>query len=62
MNRGSTALQHSYQQIPTNDSLNRESDISSFRYDLHAQKGWQYTIEIKNIGASILMIGGDAET
>jgi hypothetical protein len=48
-------------QISTNDSLNRESDISSFRYDLHAQKDWQYSIEIKNIGASVLMIGGHAQ-
>jgi len=28
----------------------------------HAQKEWQYAIEIKNIGASVSMIGGHAET
>ena len=49
-------------QIPTNNSLNRESAISIFRYDFHAQKEWQYTIEIKNIGASVLTIGEHAET
>ena len=47
---------------PDGQVIESKSNISSFSYDLTAQKAGQYRIAINNTGTSDLTIGGHAQT
>lgn len=47
---------------PEGQVIRSENNITSFRYDLSAQKSGEYRIEIRNTGATDLMVTGHAQT
>ena len=49
-------------QEPDGQVIRSETNITSFRHDLTAQKAGEYRIEIKNTGNTDLMVTGHAQT
>jgi hypothetical protein len=49
-------------QEPDGQVIRSESNVTSFSYELTAQKAGEYRIEINNIGNTDLMVSGHAQT
>jgi hypothetical protein len=47
---------------PDRQVIRSESDVTSFNYDLTAQKAGEYRIEVINTGSTDLTVAGHAET